>query len=144
MVKYKVVRVSFFNSNRKYVFSSNEIDLKKGDFVIVESEKGIQFGKLCSDIILIEESKLIKPLKNVIRKATIDDIRINERNQVDSIKALKKAKEISKKLNVLSCSYGCNLTSGIPLFLSLKSFLYPSFLSKMEYPHRVAMLLNSL
>ena len=99
-MKYKVVQVCFYNSNRKYFFSNNNIDLKNGDFVIVESEKGMQFGKVFSDVMIVDESKIVKSLKNVIRKATDSDIKNNEENKNDSIKALNKAKELVKKLDL--------------------------------------------
>ena len=47
-MKYNVVRILFENSNRIYFFSNNNLPLTVSDFVVVESEKGNQFGKVIS------------------------------------------------------------------------------------------------
>lgn len=96
----KVVKISFQNSNKLYYFSTNDINISKNDLVIVESERGFQFGTVASDVIEIDESKIPKTLKNIIRKATDSDFSTNRKNIIDSEKALKKAKELAKKLNV--------------------------------------------
>lgn len=108
-MKYNVVRILFENSNRIYFFSNNNLPLVISDFVVVESEKGNQFGKVISEIFEIDESKLVKPLKNVIRVANETDIETNEKNKNDAIKALKKAREMVQSLNlnmnILSASF---------------------------------------
>ena len=40
----KVVGVSFNDSKKIYYFLVNEIDVFKGDNVIVDTEKGLQYG----------------------------------------------------------------------------------------------------
>lgn len=98
---YKVVGVSFFNSHRIYYFSVNNInDLCKKQNVIVETEKGLQFGQVVTDILLKEEKDLITPLKNVLRIATTEDILKQNNLQNLSNKALVDAKKISKELNL--------------------------------------------
>ena len=99
-MKYKVVKVLFLSSNRNYFFSPEDLDVKKGDFVIVESEKGVQFGKINSDIVELSEEKLIFPLKKILRIATKEDIEINNKNIEDASKALIKAKTLSKELEL--------------------------------------------
>lgn len=99
-MEFNVVNIVFESSNRKYLFSCNNFELNDGDFVIVESEKGIQFGKVLGDSFVISEKKLIKPLKNVIRVASSKDISCNNNNLKDSNKALIKSKSIVKKLNL--------------------------------------------
>lgn len=99
-MKYKVVKVLFLSSNRSYFFLVNDIDVQFGNYVIVESEKGVQFGKVNSKVIEIDEKKLTNPLNKVVRIATKEDISINNRNLEQASQALLKARELSKELGL--------------------------------------------
>ena len=70
---HEVVGIKFINSHRVYYFATNNLKLKNKDKVIVETEKGLQFGIVASDPVELEEEKLVLPLKNVIRVANKDD-----------------------------------------------------------------------
>jgi len=65
----KVVGVSFKNKGRVYYFLPGELDLKKGNKVIVETGRGLQYGEVESDYFDIDEAKLKAPLKTVLRFA---------------------------------------------------------------------------
>ena len=54
-----VVGVVFNDSKKIYYFSNENFDLKKGDFVIVDTENGSQFGEVTTDIFEVDEKKLI-------------------------------------------------------------------------------------
>ena len=97
---YDVVSVGFEVSNSIYFFSSNNLDLKKGDKVIVETENGLQFGILKSDIKKEKKENLVLPLKPVVRIATDEDIEVVNQNRKLAEKALIDAKKISNKLNL--------------------------------------------
>lgn len=92
-----VVSISFRDSNKSYYFSPNGLELKKGMNVIVETERGMQFATVDENIKQIEEKKLFSPLKDVLRIATKDDVKQNEKNINDSIKAKNKCDELVKK-----------------------------------------------
>lgn len=108
-MKQKVVKISFLNSNKTYFFSNNNLDLEAGESVIVESDRGIQFGTVNSKIFELDENKIIKPLKKVIRKATKEDMKLYEKNKSDSNVALNKAKSLAKsldlKMNILNANF---------------------------------------
>ena len=72
---YEVVAVKFINSNRVYYFATNKLKIKNGDKVIVETEKGMQFGTVMGDSSEMSEEKLVFPLKNIIRVANKDDLK---------------------------------------------------------------------
>jgi len=42
-----IVGVKFNDKGKKYLFDSGEIYLKENITVIVETDKGLQFGRLC-------------------------------------------------------------------------------------------------
>lgn len=97
---YDVVKVSFDNTNRVYWFAINNIFVNLGDKIVVDSERGIQIGTVASDIQRVSEEKLIFPLKNVLRKATSEDLKTYEKSKSDAEKALNDAKKIAKDLNL--------------------------------------------
>ena len=84
----KVVGINFTNANRVYYFSPGNSKVKNGDYVIVETERGMQFGRAITDILDMPKEKLFLPLKDVIRVATPKDMKTNEKNIKDADKAL--------------------------------------------------------
>ena len=50
-------------------------NLKKGDRVIVETEKGIQIGLVSTDVKKINENDFLSPLKKVLRLANDDELK---------------------------------------------------------------------
>ncbi len=98
----KVIGIKFLNANRTYYFSPNRLNVKKGDFVIVETEKGLQYGEAVTSIVEVKKENVFLPLKSVIRIATKDDAQLNKKNIIDSKKALEYAKKlvIKEKLDM--------------------------------------------
>ena len=97
---YEVVGVKFDSSNRLYYFETNKYEIKKGNFVIVETEKGIQFGTVLTEKKNLEEKDVLLPLKKVLRIATKDDIKQHDENCKLAVKALEDAKNNAKKYNL--------------------------------------------
>lgn len=97
---YDVVAVVFKMSNSIYFFSPNNLKLKKGDKVIVETDNGLQFGELKTDIRKEKKENLVLPLKKVLRVATKSDLKQVEDNNQKAEKALVDAKKISKDLDL--------------------------------------------
>lgn len=108
----KVVGVSFKEKGRVYYFLPNELDIKQGDNVIVETERGSQYGLVETDDIELDVQKIKSPLKEIKRIATKEDGEKNIKNHNDALKAIKEAKKIVKKLdlnmNIIDASYTFN------------------------------------
>ena len=96
----KVVGVSFNDSNKIYYFMFGNLKVNRDDYVIVETEKGLQFGNVTTSVIEVDEKKLNKELKKIVRIATSDDFETNEKNLLESSKALKDAEKFVKQLNL--------------------------------------------
>lgn len=77
----KVVGVRFKKAGKIYYFDPGDIDVQKSDNVIVETARGIEFGECVTGPKLVKEEDIISPLKNVIRKATEEDITIHNENK---------------------------------------------------------------
>jgi len=76
----KVVGVRFKKAGKVYYFNPLEFDIHKGDFIIVETARGIEFGESVSEIKEIADGDIISPLKDVIRIASEDDVKRHNEN----------------------------------------------------------------
>ena len=92
----KTVEVEFKKNGKQYIFFDNNLELNIGDNVIVDTERGLQFGTISS-------LKNVNDNMNhnyVIKVANKEDIRQNNININDAKKALEKADKLVKKLNL--------------------------------------------
>ncbi|WP_078593273.1 PSP1 domain-containing protein [Evansella clarkii] len=84
---HRVVGVRFKKAGKIYYFSPGELDINKDDFVIVETARGVEFGKVVSGIKVVDEKDVVLPLKNVLRLATEKDKLIVKENREEAQKA---------------------------------------------------------
>jgi len=70
----KVVGVRFKRAGKIYYFDPDQLDIKAGDKVIVETARGIEFGEAVIPIREVDDSEIVAPLKKVMRIANEDDI----------------------------------------------------------------------
>ena len=94
-----IVGVKLNNNSNVYLFDSNGYRLNIGDNVIVETEKGLQFGEVVSFTSEDKKNKNLE-LKNVIRIATKSDFKKNVSNIKDSEKAIVKCNDLIKKYSL--------------------------------------------
>jgi len=95
-----VVGVSFKDNGRVYFFDPNEMDIKANNYVIVETERGLQFGKAVTQVCEKNKQNLNLPLKKVIRKATEEDKLKNEENAKEARNAMIECEKLIKKYNL--------------------------------------------
>ncbi len=80
----KVVGVRFKDTGKTYFFDPENIEVHKGDDVIVETARGIENGVAASGIKDVEDEEIVSPLKPIIRVATQEDIeRIQKNKQLE-------------------------------------------------------------
>ena len=91
-----VVGVKFKDNDKCVYFDSNGIELKKDDYVIVQSDNGTLFGKVFN--INCEEN--YSDIKNVVRVASKKDYDIYLNNLADAKEALDFAKVSAKNLGL--------------------------------------------
>lgn len=99
-MQIEVVGVKFRSSNNTYSFSPNGLELKVGDKVLVESEKGNDIGTVVSEKSDIDASTLVDTLKNVIRVASDEEVKKAEENFQEANKFLPEIKKIVRELNL--------------------------------------------
>ena len=118
----KIVGVRFKDIGKIYYFSPNNIDFEVGDGVIVETVRGVEFGKVALAVREVEESALVSPLKPVIRKATEKDVDTAKRNIEKKPEAMKVAKEKIEKhklnMKLIDCEFTFDNTKVIFYFTS--------------------------
>ncbi len=77
-----VVGVRFKKAGKIYYFGPGRLELKKGDAVIVETARGMEYGSVVLGPKEVEDSSIAMPLKVVQRKATdADTARIEENRE---------------------------------------------------------------
>lgn len=96
-----VVGVSFKKNGKVYHFSCDGFDdIHLNSEVIVETERGKQYGIVTSSPKFIDDKDLGLPLKNIVRVATKNDKKSYQKNIEDSKKALVEARKIVVKLEL--------------------------------------------
>ena len=94
-----LVLVKLGDNDRAVYFNGNDLSVNVGDNVIVDTEKGLQYGVVKT---LNNDEFDTSLYKNVVRVATSDDIKKNNDNINDAIFALKKCRKLVQK-------YGLNM-----------------------------------
>ncbi len=85
----KVIGVRFRTAGKIYFFDPLQNEFKRGEHVIVETARGVEYGTVVMPPTLVEEEKVIQPLKSVIRKATPEDDERETRNRQKEKEAYK-------------------------------------------------------
>ena len=104
-----VVGVRFKKAGKIYYFDPVNTEVKKGDFAIVETARGVEYGEIVTNSKEVEEGDLVSPLKPVIRKATEEDAVKVEENHLKEKEAFnlcaKKIKTHNLDMNLVEVEY---------------------------------------
>lgn len=76
----RVVGIKFKKTNKVYYFDPGKIECKMGENVVVETARGPECGEVVIEAVDVEESRVVSPLKKVIRKINEKDIQQGEKN----------------------------------------------------------------
>ena len=95
-----VIGVRFRAAGKIYYFDPADRQIKIGDQVIVETARGIEYGYVVLGNREVDETKVIPPLKPVIRMATDEDRAIEAKNKEKEKEAFKICQEKIKKHNL--------------------------------------------
>ncbi len=93
----KVIGVRFRQAGKVYYFDPADMEIKRGDHVIVETARGIEYGSVVMGLQEVEDDKVIPPLKPVIRISTKEDDEREASNRLKEKEALKTCHEKVKK-----------------------------------------------
>ena len=104
-----IIGVKFKGAGKVYYFDPDEAILNAGDYVVVETSRGIECGTVTFGNREINDDGLNRPLKKIIRTATAEDIAHLEDNRKKEEKAygicLKKIIEHNLKMKLVTVEY---------------------------------------
>ena len=95
-----VIGVRFRTAGKIYYFDPAGRKVKTGDHVIVETARGIEYGYVVLGNREVDESKVVPPLKPVIRMATAEDEAVETKNKNKEKEAFKICQDKIKKHNL--------------------------------------------
>lgn len=93
----KVIGVRFRTAGKIYFFDPLNFEIKRDDHVIVETARGIEFGTVVTGVSEVEDSRVVQPLKPVIRIANQRDIEQEAENKIKEKEAFKICQEKIRK-----------------------------------------------
>ncbi|MBQ3155762.1 MAG: stage 0 sporulation family protein [Clostridia bacterium] len=88
-----VIGVRFENAGKLYFFDPGELWPTPGNYVLVETSRGVEFGEVVTGVKEIDDAMLQSPLKPVVRIATAEDLQHNKDNKA----AEKEAYQVCQK-----------------------------------------------
>ena len=96
----KIIGVRFRTAGKIYFFDPTKLPIKRGDQVIVETARGVEYGTVVGDPRMVEDDKVVQPLKPVLRVATKRDDEQEANNKLKEKDAFKICLEKIKKHNL--------------------------------------------
>lgn len=76
----EVVGIRFKKAGKMYYFDPAGLKLEKEDGAIVETARGVEYGTVIKGNSMVPQEAIVSPLKQVMRKATKEDIETVENN----------------------------------------------------------------
>lgn len=113
----EIIGVRFKTGGKVYYFSPKDIQFTLEDKAIVETSRGVECGEVVIANRMVDESEIVPPLKEVIRMATPNDMKIVEKNRIKEAEAFKICEEkiAFRKLNMhlvdVECTFDNNKLS---------------------------------
>ncbi|KAF0993451.1 MULTISPECIES: stage 0 sporulation family protein [Geobacillus] len=106
---YTVVGVRFKKAGKIYYFDPGDAVIPVGEFVIVETARGIEYGKVVIANKQVDENDIVMPLKKVIRVANEKDKWVVEENKKAAREAydicLRKVEEHGLEMKLVDVEY---------------------------------------
>ena len=82
----KIVGIKFKDAGKLYYFSPGDFKVSLGENVIVETARGLEFGKVALSETEVDESEIVAPLKKIIRIANEKDKKKHKENLRDPLR----------------------------------------------------------
>lgn len=106
---YKVIGVRFKKAGKIYYFDPLDYELNIDDCVIVETARGVEYGKVAIGVQTVDENDVVLPLKKIIRPASKHDEMKVEENDLEAREAyhigLEKIKERQLDMKLVDVEY---------------------------------------
>jgi len=96
----EVIGIRFKNAGKIYYFDPSGVAAGFGEWVVVETGRGLELGKVVAAARQVPDSEITEPLKPILRKAVEDDLRKRDEFADREREILENCIRISKKLNL--------------------------------------------
>ena len=104
-----VIGVRFRKTGRVYYFAPGPFLIQKGEYVIVETARGVEYGLAVTEPRLAGEEDIIQPLRPVLRKATEQDTATYQKNlsleKEAAVICQEKIRERGLEMNLIDVEY---------------------------------------
>ncbi len=105
----KITGVRFRTAGKNYYYDPEDMELKVGDQVLVETVRGLEMGQITIPVMEVSEDKIKEPLKSILRKATPQDIEEDRDNRCREREAFKicqqKIKDHNLEMKLIQAEY---------------------------------------
>ena len=104
-----VIGVRFRQAGKVYYFDPGKLEIKRGQHVIVETARGVEYGEVILGNHEVDEIRVIQPLKEVMRIANEKDTAHEEENARKQKEAFQLCQEKIRKhqleMKLIDCEY---------------------------------------
>ncbi|MGW7932769.1 PSP1 domain-containing protein [Staphylococcus xylosus] len=104
-----VVGIDFQKSGKMEYYSPKNFDLNVNDWVVVESKRGLEIGRVKYAPLDVADEDVTLPLKEIVRHATDEDLSQYEQNEKDAEEAMTLCKNTiqqqSLEMRLVNCEF---------------------------------------
>ncbi|MCE7785682.1 PSP1 domain-containing protein [Staphylococcus xylosus] len=104
-----VVGIDFQKSGKMEYYSPKNFDLNVGNWVVVESKRGLEMGRVKYAPLDVADEDVTLPLKEIVRHATDEDLIQYEQNEKDAEEAMTLCKNTiqqqSLEMRLVNCEF---------------------------------------
>ncbi|AID43711.1 stage 0 sporulation family protein [Staphylococcus xylosus] len=104
-----VVGIDFQKSGKMEYYSPKNFDLNVNDWVVVESKRGLEMGRVKYAPLDVADEDVTLPLKEIVRHATDEDLSQYEQNEKDAEEAMTLCKNTiqqqSLEMRLVNCEF---------------------------------------
>ena len=105
----EVIGIKFRTAGKVYYFAPKGISFTRGEFAVVETSRGVEYGEVLMANKELPEEKIVMPLKEILRKATEEDSKQYEINREKEREAYqicrKKIQEHGLEMKLIDVEY---------------------------------------
>lgn len=105
----EIAQVRLRQFGQTFYFATAGLELKEGDYVIVEQDRGQDYGEVIASSDTLIKVKIEEPLRKILRKATSADLKQIDENRIKAKEALsiceKKITEHNLEMKLVEVEY---------------------------------------
>jgi cell fate regulator YaaT (PSP1 superfamily) len=129
--------IRFSQAGKIYYFSTDDTSIETGDFVVVETNRGKDLGKVVIPPQQVKTDSITEPLKPILRKAEEKDLSNSDHFQKKNERSLNKCRELVTKLNLsmkpISAHYNIDGSHVVIFFIAEKRVDFRELVKELSH-----------